>query len=101
MSVVQVGAELMLVNLCEEVPPFRVHAVPTEDGADVGFGVLDRLRAGMLHRVSPSDVLKRRALVRARGRGRQAMTPHDLPFPNPGNPVAVRKSRPRVELRPP
>jgi NAD(P)-dependent dehydrogenase (short-subunit alcohol dehydrogenase family) len=43
--------------------PFRVHIDPTEDGADVGFTVLDRLRAEMLHRVGLSDVLKPRALV--------------------------------------
>jgi len=43
--------------------PFRVHIDPTEDGADVGFTVLDRLRAEMLHRVGLSDLLKPRALV--------------------------------------
>src|SRR5712664_1454476 len=37
--------------------PFRVHIDPTEDGADVGFTVLDRLRSEMLHRVGLSDVL--------------------------------------------
>ncbi len=42
--------------------PFRVHIDPTEDGADVGFTVLDRLRAEMLHRVGFSDLLKPRAL---------------------------------------
>jgi len=31
--------------------PFRVHYDPTQDGADVGFTVLDRLRAEMLHRL--------------------------------------------------
>jgi len=40
--------------------PFRVHIDPTEDGADVGFTVLDRLRAEMLHRVGLSDLLKPR-----------------------------------------
>jgi NAD(P)-dependent dehydrogenase (short-subunit alcohol dehydrogenase family) len=30
--------------------PFRVHYDPTQDGADVGFSVLDRLRAEMLPR---------------------------------------------------
>jgi hypothetical protein len=29
--------------------PFRVHPDPTEDGASVGFTVLDRARAEMLH----------------------------------------------------
>jgi NAD(P)-dependent dehydrogenase (short-subunit alcohol dehydrogenase family) len=38
--------------------PFRVHIDPTEDGADVGFTVTDRLRAEMLHRVGLSDLLK-------------------------------------------
>jgi NAD(P)-dependent dehydrogenase (short-subunit alcohol dehydrogenase family) len=43
--------------------PFRVHIDPTQDGADVGFTVLDRLRAEMLHRVGLSDLLKPRVLV--------------------------------------
>ena len=38
--------------------PFRVHYDPTEDGANVGFIVTDRLRAEMLHRVGLSDLLK-------------------------------------------
>jgi NAD(P)-dependent dehydrogenase (short-subunit alcohol dehydrogenase family) len=37
--------------------PFRVHIDPAEDGANVGFSVLDRLRAEMLHRVGLSDLL--------------------------------------------
>ena len=37
--------------------PFRVHYDPTQDGADVGFTVLDRLRAEMLHRVGLADLL--------------------------------------------
>lgn len=37
--------------------PFRVHYDPTEDGANVGFAVLDRLRAEMLHRVGFGDLL--------------------------------------------
>ncbi len=37
--------------------PFRVHVDPTQDGADVGFAVTDRLRAEMLHRVGLSDLL--------------------------------------------
>ena len=40
--------------------PFRVHIDPTQDGADVGFTVLDRIRAEMLHRVGLSDLLKPR-----------------------------------------
>lgn len=42
--------------------PFRVHVDPTDDGASVGFAVLDRLRAEMLHRVGLSDLLKPRSL---------------------------------------
>jgi NAD(P)-dependent dehydrogenase (short-subunit alcohol dehydrogenase family) len=38
--------------------PFRVHYDPTEDGANVGFAVLDRLRAEMLHRVGLGDLLR-------------------------------------------
>ncbi|TGP46453.1 SDR family oxidoreductase [bacterium M00.F.Ca.ET.228.01.1.1] len=37
--------------------PFRVHIDPAEDGANVGFTVLDRLRAEMLHRVGLGDLL--------------------------------------------
>jgi NAD(P)-dependent dehydrogenase (short-subunit alcohol dehydrogenase family) len=43
--------------------PFRVHIDPSEDGANVGFAVLDRLRNEMLHRVGMSDLLKPRKLV--------------------------------------
>ena len=43
--------------------PFRVHIDPAEDGADVGFTVLDRLRAEMLYRVGLSDLLKPRELI--------------------------------------
>jgi NAD(P)-dependent dehydrogenase (short-subunit alcohol dehydrogenase family) len=37
--------------------PFRVHIDPSQDGADVGFAVTDRIRAEMLHRVGLSDLL--------------------------------------------
>ncbi len=37
--------------------PFRIHFDPSQDGADIGFSVLDRLRAEMLHRVGMSDLL--------------------------------------------
>ncbi|GBG36745.1 SDR family oxidoreductase [Mycobacterium montefiorense] len=37
--------------------PFRVTIDPSQDGADVGFAVLDRLKAEMLHRVGLSDLL--------------------------------------------
>jgi NAD(P)-dependent dehydrogenase (short-subunit alcohol dehydrogenase family) len=43
--------------------PFRVHIDPAQDGADVGFTVLDRVRAEMLHRVGLSDLLKPRTLA--------------------------------------
>lgn len=43
--------------------PFRVLIDPTQDGTDVGFAVLDRVRAEMLHRVGLGDLLKPRALV--------------------------------------
>jgi hypothetical protein len=43
--------------------PFRVHIDRTEDGASVGFMVLDRLRSEMLHRVGLSDVLIPQVLV--------------------------------------
>jgi NAD(P)-dependent dehydrogenase (short-subunit alcohol dehydrogenase family) len=42
--------------------PFRVHYDPAQDGADVGFTVLDRLRSEMLHRVGLSDLLKPRTV---------------------------------------
>lgn len=38
--------------------PFRVHIDPADDGAEVGFAVLDRLRAEMLHRVGMHDLLR-------------------------------------------
>ncbi|WP_233828594.1 SDR family NAD(P)-dependent oxidoreductase [Paraburkholderia sp. ZP32-5] len=41
--------------------PFRVHVDPTQDGADVGFAVLDRIRAEMLHRVGMSELLTPRS----------------------------------------
>jgi NAD(P)-dependent dehydrogenase (short-subunit alcohol dehydrogenase family) len=37
--------------------PFRVHIDPTQDGADVTFAVMDRVRAEMLRRVGLSDLL--------------------------------------------
>ncbi|CAB3768389.1 SDR family oxidoreductase [Paraburkholderia humisilvae] len=39
---------------------FRVYIDPTQDGAEVGFTVIDRVRAEMLHRVGMSDLLKPR-----------------------------------------
>jgi NAD(P)-dependent dehydrogenase (short-subunit alcohol dehydrogenase family) len=43
--------------------PFRIHYDPTEDGANVGFAVLDRLRAEMLRRVGLADLLEPRPLI--------------------------------------
>lgn len=43
--------------------PFRVYIDPSQDGADVGFAVIDRLRTEMLHRVGLSDLLKPRLVV--------------------------------------
>ena len=37
--------------------PFRVHVDPTRDGAEVAFGVIDRVRDEMLDRVGLSDLL--------------------------------------------
>jgi NAD(P)-dependent dehydrogenase (short-subunit alcohol dehydrogenase family) len=37
--------------------PFRVHVDPSEDGADVAFAVMDRVRAEMLRRVGLPDLL--------------------------------------------
>jgi NAD(P)-dependent dehydrogenase (short-subunit alcohol dehydrogenase family) len=38
--------------------PFRVHVDPSQDGADVAFAVMDRMREEMLHRVGMGDLLK-------------------------------------------
>lgn len=38
--------------------PFRVHVDPSQDGADVAFAVMDRVREEMLHRVGMGDLLK-------------------------------------------
>jgi NAD(P)-dependent dehydrogenase (short-subunit alcohol dehydrogenase family) len=60
------GVALQIVEIVD-MPfgkrPFRVHYDPTEDGANVGFAVLDRLRAEMLHRVGLSDLLTPKVLV--------------------------------------
>lgn len=45
--------------------PFRVHYDPAEDGADVGFAVLDRLRAEMLHRVGLERLLKPKTFIQS------------------------------------
>jgi NAD(P)-dependent dehydrogenase (short-subunit alcohol dehydrogenase family) len=37
--------------------PFRVHIDPTQDGVEVAFAVIDRVRTEMLHRVGLSELL--------------------------------------------
>ena len=37
--------------------PFRVHIDPTQDGAEVAFGVIDRVRMEMLNRVRLDELL--------------------------------------------
>jgi NAD(P)-dependent dehydrogenase (short-subunit alcohol dehydrogenase family) len=49
-----------VVNMPFGKRPFRVHVDPTQDGADVAFAIMDRVRAEMLHRVGLSDLLKPR-----------------------------------------
>jgi NAD(P)-dependent dehydrogenase (short-subunit alcohol dehydrogenase family) len=38
--------------------PFRVHYDPSQDGAEVAFPVIDRMRSEMLHRVGLADLLR-------------------------------------------
>jgi NAD(P)-dependent dehydrogenase (short-subunit alcohol dehydrogenase family) len=38
--------------------PFRVHIDPTQDGAEEAFGVIDRVRKEMLHRVRLDELLR-------------------------------------------
>lgn len=53
-----VAAEIVdLVGMDFGTRPFRLHYDPSQDGADVGFAVLDRIRAEMLHRIGMSDLL--------------------------------------------
>jgi hypothetical protein len=51
------GAIVQVVNTPFGKRPFSVHIDATEDGASVGFTVLDRVRAERLHRVGLSDLL--------------------------------------------
>ena len=37
--------------------PFRLHIDPTQDGAEVAFGVIDRVRMEMLNRVRLNELL--------------------------------------------
>lgn len=43
--------------------PFRVHCDPAQDGANVAFAVMDRVKAEMLHRIGLADLLKPAKLV--------------------------------------
>jgi len=43
--------------------PFRVHIDPTQDGAEVVNGVLDRVRAEMLRRIGLADLLSPRVVA--------------------------------------
>lgn len=54
--------------------PFRVHVDPTQDGADVAFAVIDRVRNEMLHRVGFSDVLHPRDNGYSGPAGRESST---------------------------
>lgn len=56
-----VGAVAEAIVKVVEAPfgkrPFRVHIDPTQDGAEVAFGVIDRVRTEMLHRVQLDELL--------------------------------------------
>jgi len=55
------GAIVGVVDAPYGERPFRVHVDPSDDGAAVAFGVIDRVRNEMLHRVGFADLLKPRA----------------------------------------
>ena len=55
------GGALLIVDAPFGKRPFRVHIDPTQDGAEVAFAVIDRVRNEMLHRVGFSDLLHPRA----------------------------------------
>ena len=56
-----VGAVAEAIVKVVEAPfgkrPFRLHIDPTQDGAEVAFGVIDRVRTEMLHRVRLDELL--------------------------------------------
>jgi len=56
------GAIASIVDTPFGERPFRVHVDPSNDGAAVAFGVIDRVREEMLNRVGFSDLLKPRAI---------------------------------------
>ena len=47
----------MIVDMPFGKRPFRVHVDPTQDGAEVAFTVIDRMRTDMLHRVGLDELL--------------------------------------------
>ena len=50
-------AAVKVVNAPFGKRPFRVYIDPTQDGAEVAFGVIDRVRTEMLHRVRLDELL--------------------------------------------
>ena len=56
-----VGAVAAAITKVVDAPfgkrPFRVHIDPTQDGAEVVFGVMDRVRTEMLHLVTLDELL--------------------------------------------
>ena len=52
------GAIVKVVDAPFGKRPFRVHVDPSQDGADITFAVMDRVRSEMLHRVGMSDLLQ-------------------------------------------
>jgi NAD(P)-dependent dehydrogenase (short-subunit alcohol dehydrogenase family) len=57
------AAIVKLVGLPFGQRPFRVHVDPSQDGADVAFAVIDRVRAELLRRIGLSDLLTPRNLA--------------------------------------
>jgi hypothetical protein len=70
--------------------PFRVHIDPTQDGADVSFAVMDRVRSEMPHRLGLGDLLvpaQRRAFAPGVGGGAQRIA--DRAIQDPLQPVCL------------
>jgi NAD(P)-dependent dehydrogenase (short-subunit alcohol dehydrogenase family) len=57
------GAIVCVVDTPFGERPFRVHIDPSEDGASVAFGVIDRVRNEMMNRVGFSDLLRPRVVT--------------------------------------
>src|ERR1700723_2144767 len=57
------GAIVCVVDTPFGERPFRVHIDPSEDGASVAFGVVDRVRKEMMNRVGFSDLLRPRVVT--------------------------------------